>query len=133
MTSKNLNRESEAKIDDTLIATFPASDSPSWTLGVDGEPAGTPAASGETYHRRHAVLALLSDVEVARVSTAEDAAQLADGEEYIDLARPERGALRAPSPAPIAVKDVLPRSAVSEQTWAKILLAVHQGWVDPAR
>jgi len=121
----------EAMVDETLIESFPASDSPSWTLGVEDAEATISPAKGGTYQRRHAVLELLSDEEVARVSTAETATQLAKGEEYIDLAHPERGALRASTSTPAIVAQVLPRSAVSEQTWAKLVLAVHQGWTEP--
>lgn len=121
--------ETESMVDETLVQTYPASDSPSWTLGVEQAPVGA-APKGGTYLRRHAVLELLSDEEVARVSNAETAAQLADGEDYIDLGRPERGALRASASTTIAMGDVLPRSAVSEETWAKLILAVHQGWAD---
>ncbi|MET0795017.1 MAG: hypothetical protein ABW061_26090 [Polyangiaceae bacterium] len=131
MTNNKADRE--AMVDETLIQTYPASDSPSWTLGVESSEAGTAPSKGGTYLRRHAVLQLLSDEEVARVSNAETAAQLADGEDYIDLARPERGALRASPSTAVTVAEVLPRSAVSEQTWAKVLLAVHQGWAEPER
>ncbi len=123
--------ERENRVDETLIQTYPASDSPSWTLGVEAAPGGA-AAKGSTYLRRHAVLELLSDEEVARVSNAETAAQLADGEDYIDLARPERGALRASASTKISLAEVLPRSAVSEETWAKLIVAVHQGWTEPS-
>jgi hypothetical protein len=121
--------EQEAMVDETLLQTYPASDAPSWTLGPDAE-AGPSAPKGSTYQRRNAILQLLSDEEAARVSNAESAAGLADGEDYIDLARPERGALRASSSTPKIMGEILPRSAVSEQTWAKLLLVVHQGWAE---
>jgi hypothetical protein len=125
--------EREAMVDETLIQTYPASDSPSWTLGVEDAEAAVAPSKVSTYLRRNAVLQLLSDDEVARVSNAETATQLAEGEDYLDLARPERGALRASSTASVTMAEVLPRSAVSEQTWAKLLLAVHQGWAKPER
>ncbi len=125
MTNKKSDH-TEAMIDETLVESFPASDAPSWTLGVDAESNAAAAPKGSTYQRRHAVLALLSDEEVARVSTLETAPQLADGEEYLDLARPERGALRAQSSTPIVMSNVLPRSAVSDETWAKLLVEVHR-------
>lgn len=128
MTQKKA--EQDAMVDETLVETYPASDAPSWTLGRSGVEAATSASKGGTYQRRNAVLQLLSDDEIARVSTAETAVRLVDGDDYIDLARPERGALRASASTLVKMGDVLPRSAVSEQTWAKVLLAVHQGWTD---
>lgn len=129
MTTKKVEPD-EALVDETLIETFPASDAPSWTLGVEDHSAKVEAPKGGTYHRRHAVLALLSDEEVARVSTLESGPPLALGEEYIDLARPERGALRVQASDAIAMNDVLPRSAVSAETWSKILLAAHSALRD---
>src|SRR3954469_8341847 len=120
MTTKKAEH-TEAMIDETLVETFPASDPPSWTLGVENTSAAAEGPKGGTYQRRHAVLALLSDEEVARVATLEAGPQLAQGEEYIDLARPERGALRVQASSAIVMKDVLPRAAVSPETWSKIL------------
>ena len=73
----------------------------------------------------------VSDEEVSRVATLEAGAQLAQGEEYIDRARPERGALRAQVPSAIVMKDVLPRAAVSAETWSKTLAAaIAFRWTD---
>jgi hypothetical protein len=70
--------------------------------------------------RRKAVLASLSDDEVASVSTAETAAGLMDGEEYIDLQALDQGVRRARGTA-VSMGRVLPRKAVHEATWKKIL------------
>jgi hypothetical protein len=72
---------------------------------------------------REAILALLNDAEVARVSRAEDAPRLIEGDEYVDLENPAAGVrqVHATSPRP---SHALPRSAVSESTWAKIVGAV---------
>ena len=69
---------------------------------------------------RESVLELLSDEEVARVSTAETAARLLDGDEYLDLEHLARGVRRAPGAVP-PMGSVLPRKAVHETTWSKIL------------
>ncbi len=69
---------------------------------------------------RDSVLKLLSDQEVASVSTAETAVRLSDGDEYLDLAHLELGVRRAPG-TNTAMGRVLPRKAVQEETWIKIL------------
>lgn len=72
------------------------------------------------YVLRDSILKLLSDEEVARVSTAETAPRLADGEEYLDLGRLDLGVLRSGDvSAPMG--QVLPRKAVRETTWIQIL------------
>jgi hypothetical protein len=69
---------------------------------------------------RDSVLKLLSEDERAGVSTAESAAPLPDGEEYLDLDHLERGVRRAPETAqPTAL--ILPRRAVHEKRWNRIL------------
>jgi hypothetical protein len=69
---------------------------------------------------RDGVLNLLSDAEVASVSTAETAASLLDGDEYLDLERLDQGVRRALA-APTPMGRVLPRKAVQAATWGKIL------------
>jgi hypothetical protein len=69
---------------------------------------------------REGVLKLLSDDEVAAVSTAETAARLLDGEEYLDLEQLERGVQQATKTAAVMGR-VLPRRAVHRDTWNKIL------------
>lgn len=72
------------------------------------------------YVTRDGILKLLSDDEVARVTTAEAAVQLPDGDEYLDLEQLKRGVQRA-SRANTSMGRVLPRKAVHENTWSKIL------------
>jgi hypothetical protein len=72
------------------------------------------------YVARDRVLNLLSDDEIARVSNAETAARLSDDDEYIDLEQLDQGVRRAPAGAAIMGR-VLPRKAVKEITWSKIL------------
>lgn len=71
---------------------------------------------------RDSLLKLLSDEENARVSTAESAAALTEGAEYLDLEHLDQGVQRAKA---TTTKDrrghVLPRSAVSDETWHKLI------------
>lgn len=72
------------------------------------------------YLTRDRVLKLLSDNEIASVCTAESAARLEDGDEYLDLealAQGVHGARGAATP----MGRLLPRKAVQEETWGKIL------------
>jgi len=72
------------------------------------------------YIMRDSVSRLLSDDEVARVSTAETAADLSDGDEYLDLEHLDQGVRRAhKGTSPMG--RLLPRKAVSEETWSQVL------------
>jgi hypothetical protein len=72
------------------------------------------------YVTRDHILGLLSDAEVASVSTAETAAKLSDGDEYVDLEHLRQGVQRAHGTA-TNIGGVLPRKAVHEKTWTQIL------------
>jgi hypothetical protein len=72
------------------------------------------------YVTRESVLKLLSNDEVAKVSTAETAVRLPDGDEYLDLERLDKGVQRADGIAP-EMGRVLPKTAVHADTWSKIL------------
>jgi hypothetical protein len=69
---------------------------------------------------RDALLKLLSDDEVASVSSAETAGQLADGEEYLDLQNLDKGVRKAKRGNTLAAR-VLPKKAIHAKTWEKIL------------
>jgi len=69
---------------------------------------------------RETILKRLSDSEVASVSMAETAANLAPGDDYLDLEQLELGVLKARGTAP-AMGRVLPRIAVREATWKAIV------------
>lgn len=69
---------------------------------------------------RDSVLALLSDDETGRVSRAEAGPRLKQGDEYLDLDHLDLGVQSASANA-IDMGHVLPRSAVREPTWTKIL------------
>lgn len=72
------------------------------------------------YRTRDRILKLLSDEEVARVSSAETAARLSDGDEYLDLEQLDQGVLRAGGVA-AKMGQVLPRKSVAGATWDKIV------------
>ena len=72
------------------------------------------------YATRDSILQLLSDDEVSSVSTAETAAYLSDGDEYLDLEQLDQGVQRARGTA-TPMGRVLPSKAVHANTWSKIL------------
>ena len=75
---------------------------------------------------RDTILMLLTDGETAKVSQAETASGLADGAEYFDLEHIDQGVLRAKKGTKAKMGHVLPRSAVSAETWVKILARVSR-------
>jgi hypothetical protein len=74
--------------------------------------------------KRESIIGLLTDAEVAKVSTAEGAPRLIEGDEYIDLEDPGAGVQLVQATPRTAAGHALPRSAVSDATWAKIVKAV---------
>jgi hypothetical protein len=64
---------------------------------------------------------LLSDEEVARVSTAETGTRLSEGEEYLDLEHLDQGVRRAKLGTSMPIGRALPKSAVRDVTWVQIL------------
>jgi hypothetical protein len=81
-----------------------------------------PSVAATQYVVRDRILKLLSEDELARVSTAETAARLTDGDEYIDLEHLETGVRKAGGKTTTAVERALPRKAVAEATWRAILV-----------
>lgn len=75
------------------------------------------------YVARESIMKLLSDAELARVSTAETASQLDAGEEYLDLSALDRGVLTSAAVASPTTR-MLPRKAVDPTTWAQILVVL---------
>jgi len=73
------------------------------------------------YVTRDTIMKLLSDDEVARVSTAETAAKLADGDEYVDLEELNQGVRKVLGSATAPMGRVVPRKAVQEKTWLQIV------------
>jgi hypothetical protein len=77
------------------------------------------ALDKDKYIAREAILELLSDEEAARVATAESVPPI-EGDEYIDLSDIASGIHQvhgAAKPLP----SILPRSAVSDATWTRIV------------
>jgi hypothetical protein len=70
---------------------------------------------------RDTILKLLSNEEIAKVSTAEASSGLAQGGEYLDLEHLDQGVQRAKAAIKVPMGQVLPRSAVCDETWSKIL------------
>ena len=87
------------------------------TLPPTKAPAGSSSGNRAEYVGREAILALLSDVEVGRLSNAESAASLPADEEFIDLEKPELGVQRGLKGTPMG--EILPRRAVGKETWGK--------------
>jgi hypothetical protein len=77
------------------------------------------AARGES-EARDLILTLVSEEELARISKAEVQARLSDGDEYIDLSAPRNGVRRVHGAMQRTMGKVLPRSAVSAETWARL-------------
>jgi hypothetical protein len=73
------------------------------------------------YITRDSILKLLSDDEVARVSTAETAGKLSPGEQYLDLEHIDRGVRVATLTRDMSTANLLPKRAVADETWRKIL------------
>ncbi len=77
-----------------------------------------------SYLTRDTVLKLLSDAEIAKVSNAETALQLEEGSEYLDLEQLEKGVQRSQSGTAVTIGNALPRSAVSQETWDKLIATI---------
>jgi hypothetical protein len=81
----------------------------------------TNSAKPAVYVTRDAILKLLSNEEIGRVSSAEVDSRIV-GSDYLDLEHLDRGVQNVYSVATkITMGNVLPRSAVNEETWSKIL------------
>ena len=84
------------------------------------EAAAENRAERAEYVTRDSILKLLSNDEVDRVTTSETKFRLENGEEYVDLGELELGVQRAKG-ARTAMGNILPRKAVLEETWSKIV------------
>jgi len=72
------------------------------------------------FETRDAILKLLSDDEIARVSTREAGPPLGPGEEYLDLKHLKHGVRYMTSMTHVKISDLLPRNVLSDETWSKI-------------
>lgn len=72
---------------------------------------------------RDTILMMLSDDEVASVSTSETKPDLKDGDIFLDLDHLALGAQKA-SRTHVAMGSVLPKKAVHKDTWKKIMGAL---------
>ena len=78
----------------------------------------------QEYVIREEVMKLLSAEELSKVNSVETAADLREGQEYLDLEQTVQGVRRASwTSAPTG--RVLPRDAVPASTWGKILTLVN--------
>ena len=78
----------------------------------------------QEYVIREEVMKLLSAEELSKVNMVETAADLREGQEYLDLEQTVQGVRRASwTSAPTG--RVLPRDAVPASTWGKILTLVN--------
>ena len=81
------------------------------------------------YVTREALLSLLSDDEVARVSTTEASPRLENNEEYIDLLHLSEGVRTVSASSVLTMGHVLARNSVGKETWTRIcsrLTSTHE-------
>ena len=76
--------------------------------------------SHQDHTSREKILMLLSDDEVASVSTAETTTHPVEGEEYIDLEHLDQG-VRSSVGTPGTMSHLLLRRSVHADTWKKVL------------
>ncbi len=77
----------------------------------------------KSYLTRESVLNLLSDDEIAKISAAESR-PLVEGDDYVDLEHPERGVLKVIAGSAPRPGSALPRSAVRDETWGRVVALV---------
>ena len=70
---------------------------------------------------RDTILKLLSDDEIAKVSMAEAASALEEGQEYLDLDHLDQGVQTVTATSNIVMGNILPRSGVRAETWRTIV------------
>ncbi len=91
-------------------------------------------ANKTEYLTRDAIMKLLSDDEIARVSARESGPTLVAGDEYVNLMELTMGVRRMETDTDIRMSEIVPRSAVAAATWTKIcahLEANRKHWLEP--
>jgi hypothetical protein len=83
-----------------------------------------PSSQRQALLTREAIMRLLTDDEVAKISRAEEEPRLIEGDEYIDLENPSAGVQLVQATPRTRPRAALARSSVSDATWAKIVRAV---------
>lgn len=78
---------------------------------------------------RDHILKLLSDGELSSVRSAETRTQLRNGDEYLDLEQLAQGVQRVTG-AVTRLGDVLPRRAIHEDTWRRVLRQLKTAQVE---
>lgn len=79
------------------------------------------ATSASTQSAKDAILMLLSDAEIGKVSMAETKKSLQPSEQYVDLDNLAAGVQMVGEGGVMHVADIIPRSAVDAKTWDKIV------------
>jgi hypothetical protein len=79
------------------------------------------------FNTRDALLKLLSEDEIARLSTNEAGPRLPDGDEYVDLEQIRKGVQLVAPYSIVRMGHVLPRSGVGAETWRKICARLAEG------
>jgi hypothetical protein len=87
---------------------------------MDGPRRPLQAARETPFLIRDSILKLLSDNEIASVSTGEAGTRLLANDEYIDLEHLDQGVCRALGGA-IPMGTLLAKKAVGTRTWTKIM------------
>jgi hypothetical protein len=78
-------------------------------------------AKRANYLSRDAIMNLMSNDEIAKVSSVEASTGLKTGDEYVDLENLDKGIQRASVAASVNLKHAVPRGAVSSETWSRIM------------
>ncbi len=73
---------------------------------------------------RESILKLLTDAEVAKISRAEGASRLIEGDEYVDLEDLSAGIQQVHANPRARAGHLVPKSAVSDATWTNIVRAL---------